>query len=48
MENRYPFYVLKDNHHNVWTIFQEQDKKFHMYREDVEKLEILQAIESSN
>jgi len=33
-KNRYPFYVLKDNHENCWTIIQEEPSKYKIYRLD--------------
>lgn len=34
--NRYPYYVVKDNHKNVWTLFRYNDK-FHLTRKDETK-----------
>jgi hypothetical protein len=31
--NRYPYYVIKDNHGNVWTLFRHNDK-FRLTRKD--------------
>lgn len=31
--NRYLFYVMKDNHDHLWSLFQYEDG-FHLYRED--------------
>lgn len=33
LENRYLFYVMKDNHDHLWSLFQYEDG-FHLYRED--------------
>lgn len=32
--NRYLFYFMRDNHGHYWTMFHEEDDKFHIYRED--------------
>lgn len=32
--NRYPFYFMRDNHGNYWTMFHEDDDKYHIYREN--------------
>ena len=34
--NRYPFYFMRDNHGNYWTMFHEEDGKYRIYREDTE------------
>ena len=34
--NRYPFYFMRDNHGNYWTMFHEEDDKYRIYREDAE------------
>ena len=31
--NRYLFYVMKDNHNNLWSLFQYEDG-YHLYKED--------------
>jgi len=31
--NRYPFYVIRDNHENYWSLFQEETGKYRIYRE---------------
>lgn len=31
--NRYPYYVIKDNHNKKWSIFRHNDK-FHLYRDE--------------
>jgi len=35
--NRYPFYFMRDNHGNYWSMFHEKDDRYHIYREDSEK-----------
>jgi len=37
IENRYPFYVFKDNHENVWSLFQYKKHLYVLYREDEEE-----------
>jgi hypothetical protein len=32
--NRYPFYFMRDNHGHYWTMYHEDDDKYHIYRED--------------
>ena len=32
--NRYPIYFMRDNHGFYWTMFHEDDDKYHIYRED--------------
>jgi hypothetical protein len=34
--NRYPCYVIKDNHNQIWSLFRHNDK-FHLNREDETK-----------
>ena len=43
--NRYLFYILKDNHGNVWSLFHEEDDKFHLYREDPKKFQQLKNLD---
>lgn len=31
--NRYPFYIFKDNHNNLWSLFR-HNEEFHLTRED--------------
>ena len=44
--NRYPFYVIRDNHENYWTLFQEETGKYKIYRKDVVEITPLQWIKS--
>jgi len=32
--NRYPWYFMRDNHGNYWTLFHEEDDKYRIYSED--------------
>jgi hypothetical protein len=36
--NRYPFYIFKDNHNNLWSLFR-RNEEFHLTREDEVKHE---------
>ena len=44
--NRYPFYVIKDNHENYWTLFQESGK-YKIYRKDAQEATVKDAEEST-
>lgn len=43
--NRYPYYVLKDNHNNIWSLYRHNDK-FLLTREDETKYEKLLEIKT--
>ena len=38
--NKYPFYIVMDNHDNAWSIFR-HNEEFHLFREDGIKLKKL-------
>lgn len=44
--NKYPFYVVKDNHNNLWSLFRHNDK-FHLTRENETKFKKLLEINST-